>query len=142
MRILTNVSKAELDYLTNQPTAKAMIEKVKTKGIYIPEGDAQGAAEFVAMRESGKQEAYLQISEEGRAALKKDSATKTSEEDRIKERIAELKKELAKVKAEPAVSEEAKISQEKKADALAQQISVLSMQLIQLQKVKRESDSF
>ena len=38
MRILTNVSKAELAYLTNQPTAKAMIEKVKTEGIYIAEG--------------------------------------------------------------------------------------------------------
>ncbi len=46
---------------------------------------------------------------------------------------------MAEIKAEPAVSEEAKISQEKKADALAQQISVLSMQLIQLQN--RESDS-
>ena len=50
MRILTNVSKAELDYLTSQPTAKALIEKVNTEGIYIPEGDAKGAAEFVAMR--------------------------------------------------------------------------------------------
>ena len=37
MRILTNLSKAELDYLTNQPTAKAMIDKVKKEGIYIPE---------------------------------------------------------------------------------------------------------
>ncbi len=44
MRILTNISKAELNYLANQPTAKAMIEKVKTEGIYIAEGDAQGAA--------------------------------------------------------------------------------------------------
>ena len=43
MRILTNVPKAELDYLANQPTAKAMIEKVKSEGTYIPEGDAQGA---------------------------------------------------------------------------------------------------
>ena len=50
MRILTNVSKAELDYLTTQPTAKKMIEKVKSEGIYIPEGDAQSAADFVAMR--------------------------------------------------------------------------------------------
>ena len=41
MRILTNVSKAELDYLTNQPTAKALIEKVETEGVYIPEGDAK-----------------------------------------------------------------------------------------------------
>ena len=43
MRILTNVSKAELDHLVNQPTAKAMIDKVKSEGIYIPEGDVQGA---------------------------------------------------------------------------------------------------
>lgn len=42
MRILTNVSKAESNNLVNQPTAKAMIEKVKTEGIYIPEGDAHG----------------------------------------------------------------------------------------------------
>ena len=71
MRILTNVSKAELDYLANQPTAKAMIDKVKSEGIYIPEGDAQGAAEFVAMRKQQKQEASLQISDAGLAALKK-----------------------------------------------------------------------
>ena len=51
MRVLTNVSKAELDYLTNQPTAKKMIEKVKSEGIYILEGDAQAAADFVG--ESG-----------------------------------------------------------------------------------------
>ena len=69
MRILTNVSKAELDHLVNQPTAKAMIDKVKSEGIYIPEGDAQGAAEFVAMRKQQKQDASLQISDEGLAAL-------------------------------------------------------------------------
>ena len=74
MRILTNISKAELDYLTNQPTAKALIEKVETEGVYIPEGDAQGAAEFVAMRKSQKQEAYLQISEEGMVEVKAQSA--------------------------------------------------------------------
>jgi hypothetical protein len=28
MRILTNVSKSELDHLVNQPTAKAMIDNV------------------------------------------------------------------------------------------------------------------
>ena len=95
MRILTNVSKAELDYLTNQPTAKAMIEKVKIEGIYIPEGDAQGAAEFVAMRNNQKQEAYLQISDEGMMALKKEKEAKenTSQEDQMKEKIAELESE-------------------------------------------------
>ena len=146
MRILTNVSKAELDYLTNQPTAKAMIEKVKTEGIYIPEGDAQGAAEFVAMRNNQKQEAYLQISDEGMAALKKEKEVKaekenTSQEEYIKEKIAELKKELAEIKAQSASSEKAKATQEKKANAIAQQISMLSMQLIQLQKANSESSS-
>ena len=143
MRILTNVSKAELDYLTNQPTAKAMIEKVKTEGIYIPEGAAQGAAEFVAMRNNQKQEAYLQISDEGMEALKKGKEAKenTSQEDKIKEKIAELKKELAEVKAQSVSSEKAKENQEKKANAIEQQISMLSMQLIQVQKANSESSS-
>ena len=140
MRILTNVSKAELDYLTNQPTAKAMIEKVKTEGIYIPEGDAQGAAEFVAMRNSQRQEAYLQISDEGMVALKKEKEAKenTSQEDQIKEKIAELEKELAEIRAQSASSEKAKENQEKKVNAIEQQISMLSMQLIQLQKANIE----
>lgn len=56
MRILTNVSKTELDYLANQPTAKAMIEKVKTEGAFVAEGDVQGAADFVANRKKEKQE--------------------------------------------------------------------------------------
>lgn len=56
MRILTNVSQTELDYLANQPTAKAMIEKVKTEGAYVAEGDMKGAADFVANRKKEKQE--------------------------------------------------------------------------------------
>ena len=71
MRILTDVSKAELDYLTSQPTAKAMIEKVKNEGKYIAEGDAQGAAAFVDSRKQQRQENALSISEEGMAALKR-----------------------------------------------------------------------
>ena len=143
MRILTNVSKAELDYLTNQPTAKEMIEKVKTKGIYISEGDVQGAAEFVAIRNSQKQQDYVQISKEGMDALKKDNEEKekTFQEEQIKEKIAELKKELAEIKAQRASSEKAKAIQEKKANAIIQQISMLSMQLIQLQKANSESSS-
>lgn len=148
MRILTNVPKAELDYLANQPTAKAMIEKVKSEGIYIPEGDAQGAAEFVAMRKQQKQEDSLQISNEGLAALKKQSEesekkTKegTSEEDRIKEEIEKLKKELAEIQAKQKKSEQAKKTLEGKANAITQQISALSMQLIQVQKMNSESGS-
>ena len=105
MRILTDVSKSELDYLTSQPTAKAMIEKVKTEGEYIAEGDAQGAAAFVASRKQQRQENALSISEEGMAALKRDKeaqAEKTTtdtdavdkEIERLKEKKAELEQKL------------------------------------------------
>ena len=148
MRILTNISKAELDHLANQPTAKAMIEKVKTEGIYIPEGDAQGAAEFVAMRNQQKQEASLQISNEGMEALKKMSEENEkkakkgdSQEDQIKEQIEKLRKELEEIKAKQTGSEKAKKALESKANAISQQISMLSMQLIQVQKANSESGS-
>ena len=147
MRILTNVSKAELDHLVNQPTAKAMIDKVKSEGIYIPEGDAQGAAEFVAMRKQQKEDASLQISDEGLAALKKQTEENekkakesTSEEDRIKEEIEKLKNELAEIKTKNASSEKTEETLENKAKMITQQISVLSMQLIQIQKNKSEND--
>ena len=71
MQILKNVSKAELDYLTSQPTAKALIEKNKAEAINIAKGDAKGAAAFVASRMREKQEDALQISDAGFAALKK-----------------------------------------------------------------------
>lgn len=144
MRILANVPKAELDYLANQPTAKAMIEKVKTEGIYIPEGDAQGAAEFVAKRKQQKQEASLEISDEGLEALKKQleakNTDKSSDEDKIKEQIKKLRKELAEIKGKPATSEKAKEAKEQKVNAIEQQISMLSMQLIQLMKANSESN--
>ena len=148
MRILTNVSKAELDYLANQPTAKAMIDKVKNEGIYIPEGDAQGAAEFVAMRNQQKQEASLQISDEGLAALKKQTEENekkakegNTEEDRIKEEIEKLKKELAEIKSKKASTEKAQEMLDNKAKAISQQISALGMQLIQIQKMNNEAGS-
>lgn len=71
MQILKNISKAELDYLTSQPTAKALIEKNKESAITIAKGDAKGAAEFVANRQEERQEDALQISDAGLAALKK-----------------------------------------------------------------------
>lgn len=148
MRILTNVSKSELDHLVNQPTAKAMIDKVKNEGIYIQEGDAQGAAEFVAMRNQQKQEASLQISDEGLAALKKqteENETKAkegnTEEDRIKEEIEKLKKELAEIKSKKASTEKAQEMLDNKAKAISQQISALGMQLIQIQKMNNEAGS-
>ena len=134
MRILTNVSKSELDHLVNQPTAKAMIDKVKSEGIYIPEGDAQGAAEFVAMRNQQKQEASLQISSEG-------MEDGNSQEDQIKEQLEKLRKELAEIKAKQAGSEKAKKALESKANAITQQISMLSMQLIQIQKENNATDT-
>ncbi len=71
MQILKNISKAELDYLTSQPTAKAMIEKNKACAINIAKGDTKGAAAFVASRQREKQEDAVQISDAGLAALKK-----------------------------------------------------------------------
>ena len=150
MRILTNVSKAELDSLVNQPTAKKMIEKVKSEGIYIPEGDAQAAADFVEMRKQQKQEASIQISDEGLAALKKENEAKEtkvtterkdSREEELKEKIAELKKELSEINAKHPSDEKSKTAQKKKANAIEQQISVLSMQLIQIQKMNSQTDA-
>ena len=71
MQILTNISKAELNYLTSQPTAKALIEKNKAEAINIAKGDVKGAAAFVASRKREKQEDALEISDAGLAALKK-----------------------------------------------------------------------
>ncbi len=76
MRILTNLSKAELNQLTSQPTAKAMISKVKSEGIYIPEGDAKAAAEFVAERQREKRGDSFEISDKGLTALKNSSMLK------------------------------------------------------------------
>ena len=142
------MSKSELDHLVNQPTAKAMIDKVKNEGIYIPEGDAQGAAEFVTMRNQQKQEASLQISDEGLAVLKKQTEENekkakegNNEEDRIKEEIEKLKKELAEIKSKKASTEKAQEILDNKAKAISQQISALGMQLIQIQKMNNEAGS-
>ena len=59
---------------------------------------------------------------------------KSSQEEQIKKKIAELQKELAKV------NEKDDKDQNKKANAIMQQISMLSMQLVQLQKAKSESN--
>lgn len=138
MRILTNLSKAELDHLTNQPTAKAMIEKVKTEGIYIPEGDAQAAAEFSAMRDSRKREDTLDLSDGGKAALEKNMEAKEtySRQEQIKKKIAELEKELAEINGQ---NTDLQTEQSRKANAVMQQIALLNMQLVQLQK--NDSDS-
>ena len=141
MRILTNVSKAELDHLTVQPTAKAMIEKVRTEGIYIPEGDARAAAEFVAARNSQRQDT-LDISDDGRASMEKELEEKesSSQEDRIKKKIAELQKELAEINDDNTSFEKSEVVRERKAGSIMQQISTLSMQLVQLQKAKSEAN--
>ena len=71
MQILKNVSKAELDYLTSQPTAKAMIEKNKACAINIPKGDVKKAEEFAQMREAEKKKDTFEISDAGLAVMKK-----------------------------------------------------------------------
>lgn len=143
MRILTNISKSELNHLTNQPTAKAMVEKVKNEGIYIPEGDVEGAKAFVEMRNSQKQKDSLQISNEGMAVLEKNNKPRedSSQEEQIKEKISELKKELAEIKSKSANSEKEKAIKDAKANALTQQITMLNMRLVQSQKNNSESDS-
>ena len=112
MRILTDVSKAELDYLTSQPTAKAMIEKVKTEGKYIAEGDA---AAFVASRKQQRQESALSISEEGMAALKKDKEAKaektTTDTDSVDKEIERLKEKKAELEQKLRTADEAKRQQ-------------------------------
>lgn len=71
MQVLKNISKSELDYLTSQPIAKALIEKNKAYAINVAKGDAKAASEFVASRQREKQEDTVQISDAGLAALKK-----------------------------------------------------------------------
>lgn len=78
MRILTNLSKAELNQLTGQPTAKAMIENVRSEGIYIPQGDAKAAAQFVAQRQNEKRADSFEISDKGLTALKNSVLNKQS----------------------------------------------------------------
>ncbi len=65
MKILTNLSKAELNYLTSQPTAKALIEKNEKYAVNIPKGDAKRAAEFVASRQKEKTADSVQLSDAG-----------------------------------------------------------------------------
>ena len=71
MRILTNISKAELGNLTNQPTAKSMINKVKTEGVYIPKGNKKAAADFVDKKNNQEQVDSLEISDIGLQLLQK-----------------------------------------------------------------------
>ncbi len=111
MRILTNVTKAELDNLTSQPTAKAMIDKVKTEGKYIAEGDKEGAAAFVAARKQ-QQEDALHISNEGMAALQKSkeakSETTTTNTDMVDRELEKLKEKKTKLEQELLTADETK----------------------------------
>lgn len=54
MRILTNVTKQELDRYAGQPTAKAMRDRVMQDAVQIPEGDKTAAAVFEAFRKAEK----------------------------------------------------------------------------------------
>lgn len=69
MRVLKNVSAAELDYFTKQPTAKKLHEKIMREADYIPQGDRKAAANYVAQRAAEKQTRNdtVEISREGYA---------------------------------------------------------------------------
>ena len=54
MRILTNVTKHELDHYAGQATAKAMRDRVMRDAVQIPEGDKTMAAVFVVSRKAEK----------------------------------------------------------------------------------------
>ena len=112
MRILTNLTKAELDNLTSQPTAKAMIDKVKSEGKYIAEGDKEGSAAFVVARKQQKQEDALHISNEGMAALQKPkeakSETTTINTDMVDRELEKLKEKKAKLEQELLTADEIK----------------------------------
>ena len=56
MRILQNMTKAELDFYSKQPTAKALHERIMKDAVYIPEGDRDAAAAYVARRSSERAE--------------------------------------------------------------------------------------
>ena len=131
MRILTNITKAELNYLTSQPTAKAMIEKVKTEGI-SDSGE----------QKNQKQDS-LQISAEGKAASQKDATQEdeiTALEERVKNLITSLKEELAEIKTKPAASEKAKKIKDTEIKTIKQEIFLLTMQLVELEKEKRKEN--
>ena len=104
----------------------------------IPEGDAQAAAEFTAMRDSQKREDTLDLSDGGKAALEKNMEAKEtySRQEQIKKKIAELEKELAEINGQ---NTDPQTEQSRKANAVMQQIALLNMQLVQLQK--NDSDS-
>ena len=54
MRILENLTKAEIDFYASQPTAKALHDRIMKDSVYIPEGDKTAAAVYVAGRSAGK----------------------------------------------------------------------------------------
>ena len=92
----------------------------------------------------------MKISDEGMAALKKEneaketkatSEKKDSREEQIKEKIAELKKELAELNSKHPIDEKAKETLKQKENAIMQQIDALTMQLLQIQKHNNESNS-
>ena len=51
---VTRMTKSEAEYFAKQPTAQKMQEKMLKDGTYIPEGDKEAAAAFVAQRDAEK----------------------------------------------------------------------------------------
>ena len=56
MRILQNMTRVELDFYSKQPTAKALHERIMKDAVYIPQGDRDAAAAYVARRSSERAE--------------------------------------------------------------------------------------
>ena len=58
---VTRMTAVEAAYLAKQPTAQKMHEKMLKDGVYIPEGDKEAAAAFVAKRDAEKSAAASDV---------------------------------------------------------------------------------
>ena len=68
MRILKNMTRAEIDYYNRQPTAQALHERIMRDSLYIPEGDKDAIAAYPAensRQREGKQTDKVEISRAG-----------------------------------------------------------------------------
>ena len=84
MRILQNLTRSELDVYTKQPTAKMLRDKTVQDGVFIPSGDKEAAAVYVAGRQKvsgmageGLQDA-VEISSDGYALKEQERETEAA----------------------------------------------------------------
>jgi len=81
MRIVQNLTRSELDAYVRQPTAKKLRDKVMKDGVYIPAGDKDAAAVYMASRQgelcedkAGSQDS-VEISSDGYALKAQEKET-------------------------------------------------------------------